>query len=306
MSLISRTTVDTNILRIRELIALNQATSEYIEPLQIPLTGDKGKVRWYSTIELLSTISVPTTSTNVLDLLQSLQPGLSSLQAGFSTTIGEAQWVSTSTFYHTLDRLSYTYKYISATTLYDCFRNLGNMQVIGNELGPMIFGSNLSGGYVSTINPGKYGIYKSTIQVSVANIPATQIHNNEVFSTVTFNIGGFSNLITSYSQMEVEVQTNMPIYFYNGLQDTCYFSSVLVNAATNTTVGRSALIDIPYYNSNFTLSQVKFLLNANDLDPFPSTLILRHQFSNSFDDDCQIASAVPKRNGVFVTLFNQS
>lgn len=306
MSQLSRTTLDTNILRIRELVALNQATSEYIQPLQIPVVGDKGKIRWYSTIELLSSISVPTTSTNVLDLLQSLQPGLSSLQAGFSTTVGEAQWVSSSTFYHTLDRLSYTYKYISATTLYDCFANLGDMQVIGNELGPMIFGSNLSGGYISTINPGKYGIFKSTIAVAVGNLTPTLTHNNDVFSTVTFNISGYSSLITSYSQLEVEVQTNMAINFYNGLQDTCYFSSVLVNAATNTTVGRSALIDIPYYNSNFTLGQVKFLLNANDLDPFPSTLILRHQFSNSFDDDCTVASAVPKRNGIFITLLNQS
>lgn len=86
----SKITLDTNVLRIRELYAVNKETGESIPQFSIPVTGESGEVFWFSTIQYLSTISIPPTNITLETLLNQIQPGLSSLstQNGslFSTT----------------------------------------------------------------------------------------------------------------------------------------------------------------------------------------------------------------------------
>ena len=307
----SRFTIDTNILRIRDVFALNASNADFIQPMQIPIVGQKGQFRWYSSLEFLSSISIPTTSTNVLDLLQSIQPGLSSLSTTLNTVIpstvtglGSSGYVSTSYLQNQINELSYTYKYISATTLYDCFASLGDMQRIGNELGPMIMGSNLNGGYVSTINPGQYRIYRSTVSLLGTNLGKIAIDNNTVYTSCEIPIQGFQSSIVSTSKMEIDIQTNMNINFWNGLNDVCYVSTTLINSFTGLPVGRPTKMDIPVYQSNVYVGNVKYLLRPTDLTPYPSSLILRHSLYDSTNDPCEITTMIPGTNGIFVTLDN--
>lgn len=297
----SRFTLDTNILRIRDVFAFNPSNADFIQPLQIPSMGQKGQLKWYSSIELLSSISVPTTSTNVLDLLQQIQPGLSSI----STYIGQGDFVTQSTLNETVNQLSYTYKYISNTTLYDSFVNLGNMTIITNELGPMITGSNLSGGYVSTANPGEYRMYYSTVDNTGVNVVLHDIANTgSNYSTAIFSLAGYSAKQLPYSKMAVDVHTNMNVNFYDGICATWTMSSFLLNQATGTIVGRPEVVDFPPNYSNANIGSVKFFLNRTDLTPFPNTVRLCHRITTAIDSNCDFSSGVPRKNGIFVTLDN--
>ena len=308
----SRNTIDTNILRIRELFAFNPLNNDFIRPESIPVIGEEGKLKYYSSLQFLSTISVPTASTNVLNLINSIQPGLSTLSSAiagssnFVSTVaglGTAGYVSTSFLQGKIDELSYTYKYISSTTLYDCFANLANMQIIGNELGPMIMGSNLNGGYVSTVNPGEYKIYKSTIPLAGTNLTEYPFGVNTNVATAQIDIGGFAGHIVNNSKMTIEVQTNSYVNFLNGLQDTCTLSSFLFDLPNFRTI-QSHVVDIPYYQSNAVIGISKFFLSSNDLTPFPNTLQLRFRQSNQFNDACYLTTMIPKINGIFITLDN--
>jgi hypothetical protein len=311
----SRFTIDTNILRIRDVFALNASNADFIQPFQIPIVGQKGQFQWYSSLEFLSSISIPTASTNVLNLLQSIQPGLSSLSTAVMSTLntvipstvaglGTAGYVSTSYLQNQINELSFTYKYISATTLYDCFASLGDMQRIGNELGPMIMGSNLNGGYVSTINPGQYRIYRSTFSLAGSNLSKLPIDNYTTYTSCEIPIKGFQNSIVSTSKMEIDIQTNMNINFWDGLGDTCFVSTTLINSATGNAVGAPTKMDIPVYQSNSYIGNVKYLLRPLDLTPYPSSLILRHSLRSGLNDLCEITTMIPGTNGIFVTLDN--
>ncbi len=297
----SRFTIDTNILRIRDVFAFNPSNADFIQQEEIPIMGKKGQLKWYSSIELLSSISVPNTSTNVLDLLQQIQPGLSSI----STFIGESDFVTQATLDNTVNELSGTYKYISNTTLYDCFVNLGNMSIIGNELGPMITGSNLSGGYVSTVNPGEYRTYYSTVDNTGVNSVFHDIANTGLnYSTAIFSLAGFSAKRLPYSKMSIDIHTNMNINFYDGICDNWTISSFLLNQATGNIVGRPEVADFPPNYSNANIGSVKFFLTGNDLNPFPNTVRLCHRITTPLDSNCDFSVGVPRKNGIFVTLNN--
>ncbi len=297
----SRFTLDTNILRIRDVFAFNPSNADFIQPEEIPIMGKKGQLKWYSSLEFLSSISIPTASTNVLDLLQQIQPGLSSI----STLIGEGDFVTQATLDTTVRELSGTYKYISATTLYDCFVNLADMQIIGNELGPMISGSNLSGGYVSTVHPGQYRIYYSTLQNQQSNISRSDVANfGQNISTATFSLTGFSSNIVNSSKLKLDIQTNMNINFYDGICDTWTISSFLLNQATGNIVGTPHVIEFPTNYSNAYIGNVSFLLRSNDVATFPNTVRLCHRITTVLDSNCDFFSGVPTRNGIFVTLDN--
>jgi hypothetical protein len=311
----SRFTIDTNILRIRDVFALNASNAEFIQPMQIPIVGQKGQFKWYSSLEFLSSISIPTASTNVLDLLQCIQPGLSSLSTLVTTTIntvipstvtglGSIGYVSTSYLQNQINELSYTYKYISATTLYDCIASLGNMQRIGNELGPMIMGSNLNGGYVSTVNPGQYRIYRSTFSLLGSNLPKIAIDNTTSYTSCEIPIRGFQTSIVSTSKMEIDIQTNMNINYWNGLGDLSFVSTTLINSATGLPVGQPTKMDIPVYQSNVYVGNVKYLLKPSDLTPYPSSLLLQHSLRSGLNEPCEITTLIPGTNGIFVTLDN--
>ncbi len=297
----SRFTLDTNILRIRDVFAFNPSNADFIQAEEIPIMGKKGQLKWYSSLEFLSSISIPTTSTNALDLLQQIQPGLSS----FSTILGENDYVTQEELDTTVTELSGTYKYISATTLYDCFVHLGDMQIIGNELGPMISGSNLSGGYVSTVHPGEYRIYHSTLFNQQSNIARSDVANlGQNISTATFSLAGFNSNIVNSSKMKLDIQTNMNINFYDGICDTWTISSFLLNQATGALVGTPHVIDFPVNYSNAYIGNVSFLLRSNDFAVFPNTVRLCHRITTAIDSNCDFFSGVPRRNGIFVTLDN--
>lgn len=312
----SRNTIDTNILRIRDVFAINRLNGEFIKPESIPVIGAEGRLKYYSSLEFLSSISVPTASTNVLDLLLSIQPGYSTLSSAiqnapsFVSTVaglGTAGYVSTSYLHKQIDELSYTYKYISATTLYDCFTHLGNMQWIGNQAGPMIMGSNLDGGYVSTMNPGQYRIYKSTLPY--VNILPQPFDSNIITNTTTvpvaeIDITGFQPNIVNTSKMTIEIQVNTNVVFINGLQSNCTFSNFITPFNDIVTEIQSHTTVIPAYYSNANICIAKFLLNSNDLNPFPGKLRLYHRQTNPADETCFFITMIPQKNGIFVTLDN--
>jgi hypothetical protein len=312
----SRNTIDTNILRIRDVFAINRLNGEFIKPESIPVIGLEGRLKYYSSLEFLSSISVPTASTNVLNLLESIQPGFSTLSSAITYTpvftstvagLGTAGYVSTSYLHHQIDELSYTYKYISATTLYDCFTHLANMQWIGNEAGPMIMGSNLSGGYVSTMNPGQYKIYKSTLPY--VNILPNAYDSNSINNTTTvpvaeIDIGGFQNNIVNTSKMTIEIQLNTNVVFTGGLQYNCTFSNFISPYNDIATEIQNHVTVIPAYHSNANICMAKFLLNATDLTPFPGKLRLYNRQFNDQNEACYFITMIPQKNGIFITLDN--
>ena len=188
ISMSSRFTIDTNILRIRDVFAFNPANADFIQPGSVPVIATSGKVQWLSSLQFLSTISIPSLSTNILGILEIIQPGLSSLSTAQALTLmstveglGSSGYVSTSGLYYETSHLSLQYGYISSTTLVDCIAALGNMQTItgypGNPsgLGPMgMFPAGVDKtlgprGYVSTLNPGEYHTYRSTLGLLGAN-----------------------------------------------------------------------------------------------------------------------------------------
>lgn len=308
----SRNTIDTNILRIRDVFAINPRNSEFIKPESIPVIGENGKLKYYSSLEFFSTISVPTASTNVLSLLESVQPNYSTLSSliannpALTSTVaglGTAGYVSTSFLQRKIDLLSQDNKYISSTTLYDCFVHLADMQWIGNQAGPMIMGSNLNGGYVSTVNPGEYKVYKSTFPLTEANFIRQPFDVNTNLASATIDINGLNGHVVNASKMTIEIQTNVNMVFLNGLQDNCTFNTILTNNADNSIL-QTHTVQIPYYHSNANICMAKFLLDKSKLTPFPNTLRLRFTQANTFNDQCEITTMIPNTNGIFITLDN--
>jgi hypothetical protein len=312
----SRNTIDTNFLRIREVFAFNPLNNDFIKSESIPVIGNSGRLKYYSTLDFLSSISVPTASTNVLNLLTSIQPGFSTLStiiqnpAAYASTVGglgTAGYVSTSYLKHEIDELSYTYKYISATTLLDCIKNLGDLQQIGNQFGPMVIGTNLDGGYVSTFNPGEYRIYKSTLpalNILPFAYDSNYMNNNTTLPICEIDIGGFQNHIVNTSKMTIDIQLNTNVFYTNGLQYNATMSTVLTPYDDPSSEIQSDILTIPAYFSNATLGTSKFLLNSNDLTPFPNKIRLYFKQYNLENEGCFITTLIPQKNGVYITLDN--
>lgn len=167
----SRNTLDTTYLRIRDVFAINPQNGDFIQPGEIPSIGVNGQLLWYSSLQFLSSISVPNTSCSVLDILTSIQPGLSTfstiqgstLNYAFPSTVQGLVYSGYATETYVQNQttlLSQDKHYISATTLYDVITHLGDMRWITDNAGPMAliggphnqYGSNLSGGYISTLS----------------------------------------------------------------------------------------------------------------------------------------------------------
>jgi len=226
----SRLTVDTTTLKVRDVFCLN-SNADYIQPASIPVIGDFGKIQWLSSIEFLSTISVPVLSTTILDILASVRPGFSSMSTIFGSTttsafrstvagLGSSGYVSTATLNNAVTGLSYDSGYISTTTLYDCFTNLADMGRITGYIGPMVkflsgVGSNLSNGYISTMNPGSYHIYKSTLAYPGSSI-FQSMADGATLRTGLLNIGGYSNKLVNTSLMRIDVNANISMTYPTG------------------------------------------------------------------------------------------
>jgi hypothetical protein len=266
----------------------------------------------------LSTLSVPTQSTSVLDILTAVKPGLSTLSTAITTTLGMGLgstvrglgtigYVSTQTLLREVQHLATNYGYISSTTLFDSFLCLADLKKI-HALGPMgMFNPVMSNGYVSTINPGEYHIYKSSLGITGANAFNTPllIIPNTPIPTVDIDIRGFSTHIVGTSKMKIDVAANLSAtYAGSPSYPLTTLSSFLVSGTRP--VGTP--VRISYTNSNVTQATLSFFLDSNDLTPFPTTpLQLNHRMTNVGSLTTPIASLttwIPDINGVFVTLDN--
>ena len=317
----SRFTVDTTTLKVRDVFCMN-SNGDYIQPASIPVIGDFGKIQWLSSIEFLSTISVPTLSTTILNVLEAVRPGFSTMSTIITSTInitvrstvtglgslpGGNDYTSSSKVNKMLDLLSFDYGYISATTLYDSLTNLGDMQQITQRIGPMVKflsgdGSNLSRGYVSTMNPGNYRIYKSTMGLSGTNVNET-LADGGIYGSATIDITGFNTKIVNSSYLRLDVNANITLgYSGNGPLITS-FSTYLVNASNPSQIVGTP-VRLSFGGSNAMIGNLSYLLSSNDLVPYPSLLQIRHRLINGAGSNASLRTQIPEVGGVFATLDN--
>jgi hypothetical protein len=329
----SRNTLDTDILRIREVFAFNPNTQDFIQPYQLPMISQNGRLKWMSTLELLSSISVPLVSCSVLDILETVQPGISTVSTvlvstfthflnstavglgsmgGSNDTNGQQYftgngYISTSRLFDELAKLSGTWQYISSTTLYDVINRLGHLKFIGDDLGPMSFiGSNYEEnvGYVSTAHCGEYRIYRSTITRTGQNIAEVTGSNNQEFTSVSVDIRGYQNHLVSTSKLVIDIDMNMMAEYRGGLQTQATFSNFLKHSDTQQIVGTQVVYDLQPSQSTLNVGKLSFILKKEDLVPWPTLLNLRHSQSNLSNDSITLRTNVPLQGGIMAVLDN--
>jgi len=159
----SRYTLETYILRIREVIAINPANANFIQQGYLPSIGNYGQLVWYDPLTFFNMIFISSVNSSVFDILDTVQAGVSTI-AKIATQdtdpiivstiagLGTSGYLSSTQYFdNQINNLSGEYGFISSTTLYDVIAHLGNLDWITANAGPMSnLGSNLSGGYVST------------------------------------------------------------------------------------------------------------------------------------------------------------
>ena len=312
----TRYSLDINVLRVRDVFAQN-SNYDPIQPGQIPQIAEKGQLKWYSTLEFLSTMSIPAVSSSVLDILSSIQPGLSTVARNLSsllvsslrstvTGLGSANYVSTTRMFKEFEMASLNFRYISAYTLYDCIASLGDLRRIGDNFGPMnLIGSNFSGGYISTLFPGEFGTYQSTFSNAGSNVVEQTITSSSNIPTAEFRIQGLSTHMVSSSKFTVNINGSVNVTANNLFSNACSISSFLVAQGGSTPLGLPVRLDIPSgAPSNVTIPTLKFVLNKNDLTPFPEILQLRHVVNVPGQNTATLTTWVPAVGGIFVTLDN--
>jgi hypothetical protein len=318
----SRFTIDTNILRIRDVFAYNPKNADFIQPASVPVMGLNGMLLWKSSLEFLSSISVPSFSTNILGILELIQPGLSSLStaqalnlASTVAGLGSSGYVSTSGLNFRIDHLSVDHGYISSTTLFDCFNYLADMKYItGNTtpghltgFGPMGMFPPGEGklysarGYVSTLNPGEYRIYRSTIGLSPSdNLVNNLITNTSNLTSAIIDIGGYTQHFVNSSKMRIDINANLTLALTGGGNYATTISSFLVSGGNQ--VGTP--VRLTYSNANVSMTNLSFLLNQDQLTPGLTSLELHHVMSNVGGLTGTMNTFIPEIGGVHVTLDN--
>jgi hypothetical protein len=304
----SRFTVDTTYLKIRDVFAFNANSGEVIQRDSVPVIGDGGHIDWKSSLEFISTISIPTLSTNIVGALSLIQPGLSSLSTVyFSTTTSFIQstvaglgslpngngYVSTSKLYNTVDHLTGQYGYVSSTMLYDCIRSLGNLSQIGGFLRLPTLGNI---GYVSTINPGEYTIYQSTLQLNGSNASNIAIDNTTEFLLTTINIGGYMSHLVGPSKMRIDITTNLTLTHSTSSQR----EFELYLAQGEFPIGIPVIIN--YTGTSVYLPTASFLLKTTDIIGSGGTLQL-FCYSDSISQGI-LNTLIPTIGGIHITLDN--
>jgi hypothetical protein len=305
----SRFTVDTTYLKIRDVFAFNANSGEVIQRDSVPVIGDEGHIDWKSSLEFISSISVPKLSTTVLGILSMIQPGLSTLSTVyFSTTAffltstvqglgslpNRNDYVSSSKLLFTVGRLTGDYGYISSTQLYDCINRLGNL----NTIGPILnVGSNFSArGYVSTLNPGEYRIYQSSLQLQGANLVNTTIDNTAILTVTNIDIGGYASHVVDSSKMRIDINTNMSLIHPNSVLRN--FSTFLTQNLYNLPIGSPVVVN--YTATSLSMPNMSFTLNSRDLAGFTGPL----QLKCSTDSSGTITTLIPDIGGIHITLDN--
>lgn len=292
-----RYTLDTNIIKIRDVFAMDSKSGAVIQYDSFPVIGDEGHLVWKSSLEFLGGISC--LSTTVLELLEAIQPGLSTLSTNFTKGfnsmsvssidgLGET-YLTSSRFMTNITELSIEHGYISTTSFYDCVGSLSKMDFITQKIGPMIIflqavDSNLPpSGYISTINPGKYHNYYSTLGftggLNNANI-------NTGIQSLSLDLGGFQ--ILGSSKLRLDINANVSVSYTNPPQPQSVvtsFSTFLYNGSIP--IGTPVVVN--YSNLNFTMSKFTYFLTAADLGLISGGAIgMRHRITNFDNTNAQI------------------
>lgn len=317
----SRFTIDTTTLKVRDVFCMN-SNGDYVQPASIPVIGDFGKMTWLSSIEFLSSISVPVLSTTILDVLTAIRPGFSTMSTIITSTLNTVvrstvtglgslpngnDYTSSSKINHMLTLLSYDYGYISSTTFYDSLNNLADMKQITQRIGPMVKflsgdGSNLTRGYVSTMNPGNYRIYKSTMGLSGTNVNRT-LADGEIFGSATIDITGFNTKIVNSSYLRLDVNANIMLGYSGTGPTVTNISTYLVNAS-NTTQIIGTPVSLTFTGCNAMIANLSYFLKTNDFVPYPNLVQIRHRLVNGQGSNAVLRTQIPEIGGVFATLDN--
>jgi len=276
-----RYTLDTNIIKIRDVFAMNSKTGDFVEYASFPVIGNEAQLVWKSPLEFLGGISCM--STTVLGLLESVKPGMSTLSTNFTkglntmlistvNKLGET-YVSSTRLVTKMKGLTQEHGYISTTSFYECVRDLGKLDNITKRVAPMILflqsvDSNLSpSGYVSTINPGKFHNYYSTLGFtgSLNNVAMTA---GVEIQSLSLNLSGFEVLASS--KLRLDINANVSVTQTQNVVTA--FSTFLYNGSMP--IGTPVVVN--YSNLNFTMSKFTYFLTAADLSFNPLTVGLRH------------------------------
>jgi hypothetical protein len=298
MSGSSRITLDTTSLTVRSVIAKNPDTGLAIQEGYIPVIAKQGLVTWKNSYEFLSTVSIPQLNTSFLGAVQMIQPGLSSLSTVFYSTmesrmtstvegLGSVGYVSTSKLFDSINNLG-SRGYISTQTLYNCINRLGDLQRISPSFANV--------GYVSTLHPGEYKIYQSSLGLQGHNLgqTVTSLAPNFTKSAV-IDIGGFSRHIVGSSKMKIEVNANVWITHTAAAETT--MSTFLTAPGQTSVIGTPVVLT--YNKSSASLGNATFLLNSNDIQGRPNL-----QLCHSLTRGGTMETTIPLTGGIHVTLDN--
>jgi hypothetical protein len=303
----SKITLDTTTLLIRDLIVKNPDTEQAIPDNYIPVIGGQGVVKWKEPYEFLSTVSIPTLSNSFVGMLGMIRPGLSSLSTVFYSALtstmtstvaglGSIGYVSSSKLYTEIQGLG-DRGYISSTTLFNCINNLGNLS---NLAASMKFTDGVARnfgnvGYVSTLHPGEYKIYQSSLGLQGINLNAVNVTAGQIVQSAVIGVGGFTKHIVGSSKMKIDINTNLGITYTNS--DQTFISTFLMTNFSTSPVGLPVVM--PCNNNSANLANVSFLLNSNDIRN-NSTLKLCH----SSGRPGTITTSIPLSGGIHITLDN--
>jgi hypothetical protein len=309
----SRFTVDTTYLKIRDVFAFNTNTGEVIPKDSVPVIGKQGHIDWKSSLEFISTLSIPVLSTTVLGILETIQPGLSTLStvyfstmtsfirstvAGLGSLPNGNDYISTTKLTRTAERLASDYCYISSTTLYECINRLGNLNTIGPLLRFPGTASNFDArGYVSTLNPGEYKIYQSSLSLQGANAVNTPMATNAIVTTGIIGVGGYTSHIVDSSKMKIDINTNLTITNATVAERTV--STFLTKNLQTAPVGN--IVVMTYTGNSITIPNVSFLINSTDLSN-ATTLQLKHVTNSA--TTATLNTIIPTVGGIHVMLDN--
>jgi hypothetical protein len=305
-----RYTLDTNIIKIRDVFAMKSHSDAFVEYDAFPVIGHEGHLDWKVPLEFVGGISC--LNTTVLKLLEAVQPGFSTLSTNFtkvrdfmliSTVAGLGEtYVSTSYLMKKITELTLEHGYISSTTLYDCVNVLSKLDTITEWFGPMVMflkgnGSNFAPyGYVSTENPGKYHNYYSTIGFT-GGLTNFQMGGTIIAESLNIDLGGFPKLNSSKMRLDIDANVNVSYIDPPKLQS---FSTFLYNGTRP--VGTPVVVN--YENLTFNTSKFTYFLTAEELAPpavGPLNLQLRHRITNNGNTDATITVAPI---GIYARLIN--
>jgi hypothetical protein len=275
---------------------MNPKLGNPIENDRFPVIGDGGYLIWNKPLELIS--SIPCLNTTALGLLNSVQPGLSSLSTNFTRGFNSMlngmiaklreTYVPSVFLIKKYNDLSTENGFIKNTDIYACASYLSRLDRITESIVPMILflqtcDSNFpNSGYVSTINPGQYRNYYSTLGFTGGT--ANTITGKE---GLRLDLGGFQ--ILDSSKLRLDINANVNVTYTNPPTPQSIvttFSTFLYNGTRP--IGTPVVVN--YSNLNFTMSKFTYFLTAADLSV--KSIGLWHRITN-FDNTSATIDVMP-------------